>query len=120
MKHIKLFENWEKDTINYNKVDKYKILITKGSLNSFEYRMTDDSLTYDHMMKQYDRILGLILDLNHTELFELIIGLNKNGIKHLEYEFFDKWVKTHKGDYGLTEFDIKSLKRAISVRMEKL
>lgn len=116
MKYIKLFENWETNTIKYHSKDDLKIEHISSKLNSFEYRMTDDSSTYDFMMVNYNYIKDQLMSLNSLELFEVIIRLNDNGLKHLQSEFFYKWVNLKQESLGLHYHDIKNLENAIKTR----
>lgn len=115
MKHIKVFENWQEDTIKYDKIDREKVASIKNKLNSFEFRVTDDSRTLDYMMKVDEKIESDIIELNKTEIFEVIIGLNENGMQNFLSKYYPIWKRVHK---DVSIWDIRNLDLSIKIRKE--
>jgi len=110
---IKMQEEEEEYFHHFRELDENKIKKVKSLLNSFIWKPTDDKYTYDFMVKNEETLIEEIMKLNKNEMFEVILGLNENGIKHLK-RYFTKWVSLN----NLFPHEISNIKKAISAREE--
>jgi len=62
-----------------------------GKYDYHRHTHTDCTLTLDHWDEVEDKIISKVKDLLPLELFEVIIRLDKNGLKNMDYSFFNKW-----------------------------
>ena len=65
--------------------------IVVSMINNLSFRQTDCGHTFDYIMDSLSKCVKQIRNISDKEMFELLIRLNKNGVKNMRDHLFREW-----------------------------